>query len=162
MKKSYEAINSSINGRRNEASKFGFYIFCAAGCFAFTFNAIGILLYRGSLNDDFKVMMSGAICAGIIVVLFFYFSIMRNSIIMIKIMKIWTITFLTLQAVTFVAAGVLWMHYKTQKPILNDFDSFLAGVLSLIGLFFGGFGVVRGIRHRWFVDAIRPGYLKGQ
>ena len=51
-------------------------------------------------------------------------------------------------------------HYGFYNPDHQEFDSGLAAILSLIGLFFGVYGVVRGARHRWFGHVLQRDYLR--
>ncbi|GAN73501.1 hypothetical protein Apmu_0088_07 [Acidiphilium multivorum AIU301] len=58
-----------------------------------------------------------------------------------------------------VALGAMF-HYGFYNPDHQEFDSGLAAFLSLIGLFFGVYGVVRGARHRWFGHVLQRDYLR--
>ncbi|WP_265634615.1 hypothetical protein [Acidiphilium sp. PA] len=102
------------------------------------------------------LIIIASLSGGLFVGLFTYFSAIRKQVIVIQILKLWTIVFLVLQFLTFIIALVVWLHYGVHNPALGAADSFLAAGLSLIGLFFGVFGLVRGMRHRWFEAVLLP------
>ena len=142
--------------RLAEATRFGSYLICAMFSYVFTLVTAGVLIRRGSIDFDMDLIIIASLSGGLFVGLFTYFSAIKKRVIVIQILKLWTIVFLVLQFLTFIIALVVWLHYGVHNPALGAADSFLAAGLSLIGLFFGVFGLVRGIRHRWFEAVLLP------
>ncbi|OZB29505.1 MAG: hypothetical protein B7X49_06635 [Acidiphilium sp. 34-64-41] len=103
-----------------------------------------------------NLMVAVGISLSVFLLVFMYFGAIRKRMIVIPILRVWTIGFLTLQCLVFVVALAVWLHYGVHNPALAGADSALAAGLSLIGLFFGVFGLVRGIRHRWFEAVLLP------
>ncbi|MCW8305804.1 hypothetical protein AruPA_02035 [Acidiphilium sp. PA] len=108
------------------------------------------------MDFDTQIMVAVGISTGVIFLFFMYFGVIRKRMIVIPILRVWTIGFLTLQCLVFVVALAVWLHYGVHNPALAGADSAMAAGLSLIGLFFGVFGLVRGIRHRWFEAVLLP------
>ena len=142
--------------RLAEGKRFGSYLICAMFSYGFALISAGILIFRGSMNFDTQIMVAVGISLGVVVSFFMYFGVIRKRLIVISILRVWTIVFLVLQCLIFVVALAVWLHFGGHNPALAAADSALAAGLSLIGLFFGVFGLVRGIRHRWFEAVLLP------
>jgi hypothetical protein len=142
--------------RLAEAKRFGFYLICAMFSYAFTLVAAGILICRGSIDFDIQLMVVVGISLGVVMAAFMYFGIIRRRSIVIAIFRVWTIVFLISQILIFVVALATWFHYGIRNPALEAADSALSAGLSLVGLLFGVFGLVRGVTHRWFEDVLMP------
>jgi hypothetical protein len=142
--------------RLAEGTRFGFYLICAMNSYAFALVTAGVLIFRRSMDFDTQIMVAVGISTGVIFLFFMYFGVIRKRMIVIPILRVWTIGFLTLQSLVFVVALAVWLHYGVHNPALAAADSAMAAGLSLIGLFFGVFGLVRGIRHRWFEAVLLP------
>jgi hypothetical protein len=142
--------------RLAEAKRFGFYLICAMNSYGVALITAGFLIFRGSMDFDTQIMVVVLISLAVVMSLFMYFGAIRKRLIVISILRVWTIGFLMLQCLVFVVALAVWLHYGVHNPALAAADSALAAGLSLIGLFFGVFGLVRGITHRWFEAVLLP------
>ena len=139
-----------------EGKRFGFYLICAMNSYGFALVTAGVLIFRRSIDFDMNLMVAVGISLGVIFLFFMYFGAIRKRMIVIPILRVWTIGFLMLQCLVFVVALAVWLHYGVHNPALAAADSAMAAGLSLIGLFFGVFGLVRGITHRWFEAVLLP------
>ncbi|MCW8305803.1 hypothetical protein AruPA_02030 [Acidiphilium sp. PA] len=139
-----------------EGKRFGFYLICAMNSYGFALVTAGVLIFRRSIDFDMNLIVAVGISLGVIFLFFMYFGVIRKRMIVIPILRVWTIGFLTLQCLVLVVALAVWLHYGVHNPALAGADSAMAAGLSLIGLFFGVFGLVRGIRHRWFEALLLP------
>jgi hypothetical protein len=146
--------------RLEETRRFGSYIFCALMSYGITIMAAYFFIFRPGIAVYEDVILYSALSGGILTIFFVYFAAIKKSVIIIPILRVWTITFLIFQIMIFLVAVPAYLNYGIHNPAIQAEDCAVAAFFSLMAMFFGLCGLIRGIRHRRFAHAIVPGYTR--